>query len=156
MKIQSNNANNAGSGNAAAPKKLIAEIAKTAHFEILGVQKQHQQGEGEEEEYEEIYFGNGNIPPQFLQNQQMGEEGVYDGGEEEGDVEEQELDEEQLKMLQMHIMQNQQMQNQNDPNGNNDMEEYANYQNEEMEEGDGEGEGEMEVEGEEQYIAGEG
>ena len=148
----------------AKPKELIAEIAKSENFKIYGKPK-HLDGQGEEEDYEEIDFGSGNIPPQFLQNQHMGEEGVYDGGDgerygeegEEGD--EQELDEEQLKYFQMMQNQNQdkmnnnqmdnqmnnnqinnqmnnQMKNQS-PFDENDLEEFE-YQNEEMDGEEGE------------------
>ena len=73
------------------------------NFQIFGKSRDIGR-QGEEEEFEEIDFGNGNIPPRFLQNQHMGEEGIYDGGNgdryvEEG--EEKELNEEKLKYFQM-------------------------------------------------------
>ena len=122
----------------AKPKQLIMEIVKSDTFDILGVEGNNQ-GEGEEEEYEELYFKNGNIPPQFLQNMQnqhVGEDGDYGDGDEE---EMQELDEEQMqKLLQMQQMQQMQMmQNQQNLNGPMNNNQIEGYENEEMED-DGE------------------
>ena len=106
MKNQINSNKNEISNN---PKPFITSIVKGESFDILGAQG--------DDEYEEICFENGNIPPQFLQNQHMGEEGDYgegDEGEEGDDGEEQinleDLTEEQKQMLIQ--MQMQQMQNQ--------------------------------------------
>ena len=113
-----NNSNNNNS-----PKTFIVSIAKCESFEILGSQ--------EEEEFEEIYIdNNGNMPPQFLQNKNIGEEYNDEAGVEGEEEEEQELTDEQKLML-LQQMKMQQMQGQN----GDDEEEYIIGQgdNEEME-----------------------
>ena len=78
-------------------------IVKTESFEIVGVK-------GEDDDVEEVYFDNGNIPPQFLQNQNANEEGDY--GEEEGEdqIDFEALTDEQKQqvLLQMQMQQMQQ------------------------------------------------
>ena len=91
------------------PKPFVTSIVKVESFNILGAQG--------DDEYEEICFENGNMPPQFLQNQHMGEEGDYGGeGEEndEGDDEQEQINIQDLteEQKQMSIqMQMQQMEN---------------------------------------------
>ena len=87
IKMQLESFKNNKSNNNAAPKPFIVSIAKCESFEILGAQ-----GE-EEEEYEEVFFENGNVPPQFLQNQHIGEDGDY--GEEDG---EEQINEQDLRI----------------------------------------------------------
>ena len=85
------------------PKPFTPSIVKTESFEIVGVK-------GEDDDVEEVYFDNGNIPPQFLQNQNANEEGDY--GEEEGEdqIDFEALTDEQKQqvLLQMQMQQMQQ------------------------------------------------
>ena len=98
MKLQLNSFKNNNK-----PKPFITSIVKCDTFDIID-------SKGEEDEVEEIYFENGNIPPQFLQNQNMGEEGDY--GEEEGEeqIDFDALTDEQKQqvLLQMQMQQMQQ------------------------------------------------
>lgn len=103
MKIQLDSLKKNNNNN---PKPFTVSISKCENFQFLGAQHGN-----EEEEYEEVYFENGNIPPQFLQNQHMGEEGDYGEGEEEGGEEEQIdlnnlTDEQKQLLLQMQMQQN--------------------------------------------------